>query len=218
MWWWYYRGPNYQTMATLLRSRITYFLMLGLGLLLAFWFVMEDGDLRAASSTFRKTPCVVEDSDIEVHSRDRWGMPRSFSPVVTFTFTAADGKERTVTGYRLHEDGMPMDAAATIADRYEPGEQTWCYYDPADPERAVLSLDTERHTLGWLVFLSVLLLGGGVTGLVVLHFADKASRPLAAPPPDLLAEALRPLKPAAPADGLQAAPPGQQREGVHGRA
>jgi len=192
MWWYYpYRGPNYQAVMTLLRSRITYFGMVGLGLLLGLWFVLEDQDLRAAPSTFRKAPCVIEDSDVQVCGRGRWGAPTSFAPVITFTFTAADGQERTVTGYRLHEDGMSEGGAAEIADRYEPGQETWCYYDPADPQRAVLNLDPDRRALGWLVCLSVLLLLGGLAGLVLLHFAEKADRPPAPPSDDLLAEALR---------------------------
>jgi uncharacterized protein DUF3592 len=214
----YNYGPSYQSLTTLMRSRITYWLMIGLGLLFGVWFVLEDEYVHEAPSKFQKAACVVEDSDIEVHGRNRWGAPTSFSPVVTFTFAAADGQEHTVTGYRLCEDGMSMAAAAEVADRYEPGQETTCYYDPANPDNAVLSLEANRHTLGWLVFLAVLLLVGGVAGLVFVEFVVKRAERPPVVTPDVLEEALRPLAPAAPSDGLRAAPAAAWQEGLQKQA
>jgi Protein of unknown function (DUF3592) len=170
------QGPSYQALMTLLNSRTTYFLMIGLGLLLGAWFVAEDQYLRNAPTTFRKTTCVVNDVDVRVLNHNRRGAPTSFAPVITFTFTA-DGREYEAAGYRLYEGGMGEDEADEIADRYEPGQQTFCYYDPANPDHAVLSLEGDQHSLGLLVVLSILLLAGGLTGWIFLEYVVKSAAP-----------------------------------------
>src|ERR1700676_5528607 len=123
-------GPSYHGLLTILSSRITYFLMIGLGLLLGGWFVVEDQYFRSAPTAFRKTVCVIEDSTVEVRGRDRFGAPTSFAPVITFTSTAADARERTIAAYRLYEGKMSEDEPCSVADRYEPGQETSCYYGP----------------------------------------------------------------------------------------
>ena len=168
------REPSYRDVMTLLRSRITYFLMIGLGALLGAWFVAQDQYVRGAPTTFRKTPCVVDDVDVRIHGRDRRGYPTSFSPAVTFTFTATDGRDHSVTGYRLYESGMAEEEAEDVANRYEPGQQTYCYYDPANPDHAVLTLEADGRVLGLLGFASILLLLGGVAGWVLVDFVCKA--------------------------------------------
>jgi hypothetical protein len=168
------RGPSYQDVTTLLRSRYTYFLMIGLGALLGVWFVAQDQYLRDAPTTFRKTPCVIEDVDVRVTRRDRRGYPISYYPAVTFTFAAADGRDHRVTGYRLYEIGVTESEAEEMVDRYEPGEETFCYYDPANPDHAVLTLEADGRSVGLLGAASILLLLGGVVGWVVVDFVCKA--------------------------------------------
>jgi Protein of unknown function (DUF3592) len=166
------QGPSYQALTTLLRSRITYFLMIGLGLLLGAWFVMEDQYLRDAPTAFRKTACVVTDVDVRAISHNRRGFATSFAPVISFTYQA-DGRERQGKGYRLYEGGMSEDEADDVAEQYDPGQQTYCYYDPANPDRAVLSLEGDQRSLGLCVALSILLLVGGLAGWIVLEYVVK---------------------------------------------
>ncbi len=128
------QGPGYQTLITVLSSRITYFFMIGLGLFLGAWFVAEDQYLRDAPTTFRKTPCVVEVATVRVLSNSRRGAT-SYTPAITFTYTAG-GREHQATGSRLFEGGMPWHEAERVANGYRPGQETLCYYDPANPDRA----------------------------------------------------------------------------------
>ncbi len=214
-----FEGPSYQSLMTVLASRITYFLMIGLGLLLGGWFVLEDQYVRAAPSAFRKTACVIVDSGVAVHGRGRYGVPTSFVPVVTFTFKAEDGREYTASGYRLYEGGMSEGEAGEVADRYDPGQETYCYYDPADPAHAVLSLEADGRSLGLLVLFSVLLLFGGLAGWVILDFVVKPARPTPLASLDVAEVApLLAAVPKAPSDALRVVPGASARqEGYQGR-
>jgi hypothetical protein len=214
MFWWY-PGPSYQAIMTVLRSRYTYWLMIAAGVALSVWFVCEDSYIRDAPSRLRRVPCVVDDSDVVVHSCDHHGWPTSFAPAVTFTYTAADGPH-TATGYRLREGGMPEAEAEIIADRYPPGLQTSCWYDPDNPEKAVLTLEADTRSMGTMVVFALVLGLGGLVGWVVVDFVCKpfaASAPPPLPADDGLAASLAaPLPPparpahAAPPDALQAVP------------
>ncbi len=197
-------GPSYQGLLTILSSRITYVGMIILGLLLGGWFAVEDQYVRCAPTTFRKAACVIEDSTVDVQGRDRFGMPTSFAPVITFTFTAADGRERTVAAYRLYEGEMSEDEACNVAYRYEPGQETFCYYDPANPNRAVMSLEADRRQLGLALLCSALLLFGGVAGWAFLEVVVKPSQAPSPPPPDALDLAMQPAAdPAVQSDALR---------------
>jgi hypothetical protein len=169
------RGPGYQALMTLLSCRTTYFLMIGSGLFLGAWFVAEDQYLRDAPTTFRKTPCVVKVATVRVLSNSRRGAT-SYTPVITFTYTAG-GLEHQAAGYRLFEGGMPWHEAERVAHGYQPGQETFCYYDPANPDRAVLSLEGDQVSLGMVVVLSILLLAGGLTGWIFLEYVVKSAAP-----------------------------------------
>lgn len=207
-------GLSYHNLLTVLSSRITYFLMIGLGLMLGGWFVVEDQYVRSAPTAFRRAACVVEDSTVAVQGRDRFGVPTSFAPVITFTFTAADGRERTAAAYRLYEGEMSEEEACNVADRYEPGQETYCYYDPANPNRAVMSLEADRNQLGLVLLCSALLLFGGAAGWAFLQFVVKPGRAPSPPPPDVLDRAPRPSAGSAvPSYALRAVqPPAACRE------
>jgi hypothetical protein len=211
MWWWQrwgygYGGPSYQTAAAVLRSRYTYLGLLGLGLILGAAFAYEDAYLRAVPTTFRKTTGVVEDVAVVVHAHGRWGAPLSFAPEVTFRYAAPDG-EHVASGYRLQEGGMPEWDAERIADRYEEGQAVDCWYDPSDPNTAVLTLESDTRGLGWLAAWAVVLSLGGLAGWVVVDFVcppAPAATPAAAELPLLVTPA---PGPPAPPDALQAEPP-----------
>jgi hypothetical protein len=210
MWWWGYQGPSYQVMMAVFRSRYTYWLLIAAGVALGVYFLCEDNYLREAPARFRRVPCVVEDSDVEVHSRDRHGWPTSFAPAVTFTYTAPDGPH-TVTGYRLREAGMDEEEAEEIADRYPPGLQTTCWYDPDNPGTGVLTLEADTAHLGTLAVFAVVLCGAGITGWVVVDFVCKPATPPPLPPAadDGLAAALAaPAAPPSPAasDAIHSVP------------
>ena len=102
---------------------------------------------------------------------------------------------------------MPWHEAERVAHGYQPGQETFCYYDPADPDRAVLSLEGDQVSLGMVVVLSILLLGGGFGGWIFLEYVVK---PAASKPPQSLQEveeALRTGRPAStslPATDLRA--------------
>jgi hypothetical protein len=168
------RGLSYENVVTLLRSRITYFLMIGLGALLGALFIAQDQYLRDAPTTFRKTPCLVEDVDVRVTRRGRRSYPASYYPAVTFTFTATDGRDHRARGYRLYELGVTKGEAEEMVHQYARGQHTYCYYDPADPDHAVLTLDADGRGVGLLGGASILLLLGGVVGWVVVDFVCKA--------------------------------------------
>jgi hypothetical protein len=177
------QGSSYQALMTLLSCRTTYFFMIGLGLFLGAWFVVEDQYLRDAPTTFRKTPCVVKVATVRVLSNSRRGAT-TYTPAITFTYTAG-GREHQAAGYRLFEGGMPWHEAERVAHSYRPGQETFCYYDPANPDRAVLSLEGDQLSLGMVVVLSILLLGGGLGGWIFLEYVVK---PAASKPPQSLQE------------------------------
>ncbi len=188
------RGPSYQALMTLLSCRTTYFFMIGLGLFLGAWFVVEDQYLRDAPTTFRKTPCVVKVATARVFINSRRGAT-SYTPVITFAYTAG-GRERQASGYRLFEGGMPWHEAERVAHSYQPGQETICYYDPANPDRAVLSLEGDQQSLGMVVVLSILLLAGGLGGWIFLEYVVK---PAASKPAQSLREVEEELRAGRPA-------------------
>jgi hypothetical protein len=56
-----------------------------------------------------------------------------------------------------------------------------CYYDPANPEESVLTLDSDRRSFQGIVVVAILFLFAGLAGWIVIDFIlpgmDKASKP-----------------------------------------
>jgi hypothetical protein len=167
---------KYEAMMELLRSRLTYFMMLVLGLLGAAYFFYEDTMMRRISSNYKETTCVVESSEVVVSGRRKGGAPTSWKPQVNYAYAVA-GKTYHGTVLRRGEQGMSRDEADEIAYLYHHGVKAPCFYDPEDPSQAVLVRESDERWLWYVFVFSLGLMGFGVLGWIVLEITSKPAQP-----------------------------------------
>jgi hypothetical protein len=159
---------------TLLGSRITYFLLMGVGAALGACFVYLDRQDDTIRSTYQQTTCTVKSAEVSVdeevhHSRGRHYVTRTYYPEITYAYKV-NGREHEGCDYRAFEGGMTEEEANAVVNRYAEGQTATCYYDPADPEEAVLTLESDRRGMYHVVTWGLLLLVGGLVGWVVIDF------------------------------------------------
>jgi hypothetical protein len=122
---------------------------------------------------------VTVDEEIH-HTRGRGHyITRTYYPEITYAYKVG-GQEYEGYDYRAFERGMTEDEANTVADRYREGATATCYYDPADPEDSLLTLDSDRRGMYYVGAWGLFLLVGGLIGWVVIDFvlpsADSAAK------------------------------------------
>ncbi len=165
---------TYTTIVTVLTNRITYFLLMALGGACGAYFVYLDREDDTIHTTFKQVPCTITAAEVTVdeeihHARSRHYVTQTYYPEFVYTYTV-DGKKLEGYDYRAFEHGMTEAAATAVVDRYEEGKTATCYYNPADPEQAVLTLDSGRSGMNTAGAWGLVLLFGGLVGWVVIDF------------------------------------------------
>jgi hypothetical protein len=98
----------------------------------------------AVYSTYKQGSCTITDKQVQEHdSRDKHGeiTSRTYYPVLSYTVHPLSGGQASATGF----DGPKQtgystsDDAQAIADNYQIGETTTCWYNPAEPDKAFLT-------------------------------------------------------------------------------
>jgi hypothetical protein len=162
-----------EALLVLLRSRFTWILLAAAGLGLGAYLLHEDNRLRAIASTYRKTTCVVQTAEVtyELRRSGRRGriQTRVFFPEITYAYTV-DGREYVGDRYEPTDRSMDAAEAEQVVSRYTPGRQQACWYDPANPGQAVLTLQYDTRHLYGMAAAALLLLFGGVAGWAFLEF------------------------------------------------
>ena len=166
---------RYTAIMTLLGSRITYFLLIGIGAALGAYFIFLDREDQRIHTTFKQTSCTVKSSEVTVdeeihHTRGRGHyITRTYYPEITYAYKVG-GQEYEGYDYRAFEGGMTEEEANAVVARYEEGKTTTCYYDPADPEDVVLTLDSDRRGMYTVATWALVLVIGGLVGWALIDF------------------------------------------------
>jgi Protein of unknown function (DUF3592) len=175
----------YDTIMILVGHRISYFLLMAIGGLLGALFLFLDNEDRTMRETYKQTTCKIVQSEVTVTehvTRGRWNnrrIRRTYYADIVYAYSV-NGEEYEGDVYRAFEQGMTAEEATKVVGRYAQDQSTTCYYDPANPEEAVLTLDSDRSGLYTLAMFGMLFLFGGLTGWIVIDFvlpgANKASK------------------------------------------
>ncbi|GHO98444.1 hypothetical protein KSF_084920 [Reticulibacter mediterranei] len=97
----------------------------------------------AVYSTYRQGSCTITNKQVKEHvNKNKSGhvTSRTYYPVLSYTVHPSSGGQASATGfdgprqqgYSTHSD------AQEVADRYQIGETTDCWYNPAEPDKAFL--------------------------------------------------------------------------------
>jgi hypothetical protein len=170
---------------TLLGSRFTYFGLIGLGAVIGAVFVYMDNEDRTIRDTYKPTPCTIESAEVSVEehvTRGRWNsrhVRRTYYADIVYTYRV-NGEEHEGDVYRAFEQGMSEAEADAVVNRYAEGQSATCYVNPADPEDAVLTLDSDRSMMYTAAAFGLFFLFTGIAGWVVIDFvlpkADKGRK------------------------------------------
>src|SRR5260370_24170530 len=135
---------RYNAIMTLLGSRITYFLLIGIGAALGAYFIFLDREDQRIHTTFKQTSCTVKSSEVTVdeeihHTRGRGHyITRTYYPEITYAYKVG-GQEYEGYDYRAFERGMTEDEANTVADRCPERSTGSGDFRPADPGSSLLT-------------------------------------------------------------------------------
>lgn len=154
-----------------------YHAMFVAGGLIGMWWSLSDvllpeWRLAEQSRGFVRTECVVRGERVAV----RPGLAEDeYCPELEVQFTPHSAEPvRVWTRFGVGRDTPSRDEAKAALDRYMLGERRPCWYDPADPQRVMLSV--RRRWWPWLVLsipISLVVLGG--LGLASMLVSSQAS-------------------------------------------
>lgn len=100
------------------------------------WVKRQEAAVRA----WPETSCTIISSEVEVH-RDVYNPPDTFELHLSYRYRA-DGGDYTSDRYHISGNWMASyDHAFQTAAALIPGTEVRCYYNPADPSLAILSLE-----------------------------------------------------------------------------
>lgn len=162
---------NYHLMMDLLKSRGTYFFLMGLGVVLFAFFLYEDHQHDKIRGRYKATPCTILSSEVEervTHGR-RGARHYTYHFVVKYAYEV-NGKKYSGTKYRHGDSSMSEDEALDVADKFDVGRNT-CYVDPDAPENSVLTQESDMRALYAVAAFGILGLLFGVGGWATLEFA-----------------------------------------------
>jgi hypothetical protein len=188
---------SYSFLMEVMTSRYTYFFLMFVGALFGAAFAYQDHSDRTVRATYKPVTCKITDSDVAVEEHvhrggGRFGRFRryttyTFYPDITYTYTV-NGQEYESDVYRYNEQGMTEEEADRIVDQYAEGQTATCYYNPDDPDDAVLCLQSDTrgmYTMGALgLFFLLLGLGGWVLIDFILPASESKSRRRRLPAPE----------------------------------
>jgi len=187
---------SFSVIGELLKYRTTHVLLMVLGLCLFGYFLYEENQLDRIRSKYQSTPCVVQSAEVAMHeTRNRRGITTQvkYYPEITYTYKVA-GKSFHSSVYRHSDNGMELEEAAQVLEKYSPGVRHSCWVDPEEPEKAVLNRESDRRTLYTIATIALISLLGGAIGWAFLEFVVHAPARLTPPPtPEQLRQAGRSL-------------------------
>src|SRR5262245_33990534 len=147
------------------------FLLLGVILTAVFGYLMVWLPLRVRLH-YVQTDCVVLDKRLE-ESRGEDGP--TYRPMIHVEYTVDGRAHRTWT---YDASGMYTDGRArhqAVLDQFQKGQRYPCWYDPSDPDKAVLTRDFSWWGLMVLIPLVFVAIGAG--GLIYNWRAGPAPQP-----------------------------------------
>jgi hypothetical protein len=175
---------SYSFLMEVITSRFTYFFLIGVGVLFGAGFVYQDHSDQTVRATYKPTTCKITESVVTVEEHvhqggGRFGRFRRYStytfyPEVTYTYTV-NGKDYENDVYRYSEQGMTELEAERVVNQYPEGASSTCYYNPADPEEAVLNLQSDTRGMYLMGALGLVFGLLGLGGWVMIDFVLPAS-------------------------------------------
>lgn len=135
----------------------------GLGFLIPF-FLMPAARIIEARS-WRQTPCTILSSNVATHHSSDGN---TYRIEVRFRYEV-DGRAYESNRYDFSSGSSSgYKAKQQVVKRYPPGSRSFCYVDPANPDRAVIEPGfTSGVWVGAIPLVFVLFGFGGVTGVVL---------------------------------------------------
>jgi hypothetical protein len=157
---------------------------MGLGGLIGALFLVLDHEDRTMRNTFKQTKCKIEQAEVTVDEHMTGGrrnrhMTRTYYADIVYSYSV-NGEQHECDVYRAFERGMTEEEAVTVVGRYHEGSSATCYYDPADPDDAVLTLESDRSGIYSMAGFALFFLLVGLAGWIVIDYvlpgADKPSK------------------------------------------
>jgi hypothetical protein len=149
------------------------FLVFGIAAFTITLATMAWPELRA-NRHFLETHCTIVKTAI---SELRTDDGPAYRPDITIAYEVSGKKFKTVTYDAARMYSSSKANAREIADQFRVGEQYVCWYDPRDPQQAVLV----RGYSGWMYLLllipaSFIIIGGGGLIYTLFHWGTSAER------------------------------------------
>jgi hypothetical protein len=97
----------------------------------------------AVYNTYRQGSCTITGKRVKEHvNKNKKGhvTSRTYYPVLSYTVHPLSGGQASATGYDgpTQQSYSTSSSAREVADRYQIGETTNCWYNPAEPDKAFL--------------------------------------------------------------------------------
>ncbi len=116
-------------------------LCMGIGLALCIWPL----SLYLQGSHYATGTCTVLTGQLT--AVDAEGGDKAYKPLFTYRVHTADGKSYTAQGYGLvNSSSSEKQGEQAILDHFRVGRSYPCWYDPANPQQAVLTRSVDALT------------------------------------------------------------------------
>ena len=141
----------------------------------AFWgLFLRPFSLARRAAQWPEHPCTILSAQVDSHSSDDG---TTYSPKIRYQYSL-DGKDFESERYSFLKFSSGHKWAKRIVDQFKPGTNSVCYYDPDDPNTAVLNRDFSgrQFWFGMLFPWLFILVGGAVMFFSVFgrSFAKKS--------------------------------------------
>lgn len=158
--------------------------LIAIGLLLCaagavfIWLMWRSYDRAAAQRAWAEIECQMEESGIAMRQISADVRPEySFSVFYVYQY---EGQGYSSKRYSLRGSAWSSDEARAqkLVDKFPEGEASTCFVDPADPESAVLKLDS--RAAGYSLWFPCIILVGGL-GIIIGALRSSPPKSKAAP-------------------------------------
>ncbi|MFK7731776.1 MAG: DUF3592 domain-containing protein [Pseudomonadales bacterium] len=138
------------------------------GAAMLYWMVIKPISSSQASESWEHTSCEISYSQLKTH---RGSDSTTYSPDIVYEYWA-DGVTRTSSKIDFSAAGSTSDyqAEQAVVNNFPVGASVPCYFNPGNPNEAVLSKDLGRGMWKWISIpfsMTFLLAGLGVIGMGV---------------------------------------------------